>query len=230
MCGRFYLDVKMDELEGYFSLEATAIELKPRYNIAPSQDILAVAAPNGERVLGGFHWGLIPFWAKDEKIGYKTINARAETVDNKPAYRAAFKYRRCLIPCSGFFEWKKENNIKQPYCFRPTSQPLFALAGLYEHWQDKSGREIDSCTILVGEANQDVAPIHDRMPIILKPEDFDCWLDPQVQTKEQLLPLLRPAPPGGVDHYPVSRAVNSPGNDHADLIKNISNSDQFRLT
>jgi putative SOS response-associated peptidase YedK len=230
MCGRFYLDVKADELEEYFSLQATTISIKPRYNIAPSQDILAVAAPNGEKRLSTFHWGLIPFWAKDEKIGYKTINARAETVDSKPAFRAAFKYRRCLIPCSGFFEWRKENNIKQPYCFRPTNQPLFALAGLYEQWQDQAGREVDSCTILVGEANQDVAPIHDRMPIILKPEDFDCWLDPGIQTKAQLQPLLKPAPIGEVAHYPVSRAVNSPGNDHADLIKDISSSDQFHLS
>jgi putative SOS response-associated peptidase YedK len=230
MCGRFYLDVMMDELEAYFSLQATTISVKPRYNIAPSQDILAVVAANGEKVLSTFHWGLIPFWAKDEKIGYKMINARAETVATKPAFRAAFKYRRCLIPCSGFYEWRKENNSKQPYCFRPTNQPMFALAGLYEHWQDQSGREIDSCTILVGEANQDVAPIHDRMPIILKAGDFDRWLNPEIQIKEQLLPLLKPSPIGEVEHYPVSRAVNSPSNDHADLISDISSSDKFRLS
>ncbi|MEJ2622012.1 MAG: SOS response-associated peptidase [Candidatus Thiodiazotropha sp.] len=230
MCGRFYLDVMKDELEAYFSLQASDISIHPRYNIAPSQQILAVAAQAGNRRLKRFHWGLIPFWAKDEKIGYKTINARAETAPSKPAFRAAFKYRRCLIPCSGFYEWRKENNIKQPYCFRSNNQPMFALAGLYEHWQDQSGKNVDSCTILVGEANCDVAPIHDRMPIILQAEDFEVWLDPNIQTKEPLLPLLKPAPAGEIEHHPVSRDVNSPANDHPELIKDISKSDQFRLT
>ena len=127
----------------------------------------------------------------------------------------------------GRFRCADFTSVTCRYCFRPTNRPIFALAGLYEHWQHHTGREIDSCTILVGEANQDVAPIHDRMPIILKPEDFDCWLDPGIETKERLLPLLKPAPPDQVEHYPVSRDVNSPANDHADLIKNISSSDRF---
>jgi putative SOS response-associated peptidase YedK len=219
MCGRFYLDVMQDELEAYLGLESITVSIKPRYNIAPSQDILAVVFQAQTAELRSFRWGLIPSWAKDEKIGFKCINARAETVAAKPAFRAAFKSRRCLIPCSGFFEWKTENKIKQPYCFRPTAEPMFALAGLYEHWVDKSGRSIDSCTIIVGEANSDVITIHDRMPIILEPEDFNSWLDPEIQSEQILKPLLKKRPEGKIEHYPVSPKVNNPKNDSADLIE-----------
>ncbi|MES9860178.1 MAG: SOS response-associated peptidase [Candidatus Thiodiazotropha sp. LLP2] len=229
MCGRFYLDVMQDELEAYFGLQSSFTSVISRYNIAPSQEILAVVSEEKKRELKSFHWGLIPSWAKDQKIGYKCINARAESVDTKPAFRAAFKTRRCLIPCSGFFEWKLENGHKQPYCFRPTIQPLFALAGLYEHWRDKSGKQIDSCTIIVGEANKDVAPVHDRMPIILAPEDFNCWLDPEIKTKEILSPLLKAWPDGAIEHYPVSQELNNPKNNNAGLLKNISEGDQLRL-
>ncbi|MES9940370.1 MAG: SOS response-associated peptidase [Candidatus Thiodiazotropha sp. 6PLUC2] len=229
MCGRFYLDVMQEELEAYFDLQSSLISVTPRYNIAPAQEILAVVSLQQKREIKGFHWGLIPSWAKDEKIGYKCINARAETVDSKPAFRSAFKTRRCLIPCSGFFEWKSENRIKQPYCFRPTTQPMFALAGLYEHWQDASGRQIDSCTIIVGEANRDVAPIHDRMPIILAADDFENWLNPEIQTRQTLTPLLRAWPDGNIEHYPVSLELNNPRNNHPDLIINYDKTDQFRL-
>jgi putative SOS response-associated peptidase YedK len=221
MCGRFYLDVMQDELEAYFDVESPQA-LTARYNIAPSQDILAIVTQEQTRQLRKFHWGLIPFWAKDEKIGYKCINARAETVDTKPAFRAAFKYRRCLIPCSGFYEWKTEHKNKQPYCFRPTKQPMFALAGLYEHWHDGSGRQVDSCTIIVGDANSDVAPIHDRMPIILQPENFDSWLDPDTQTADLIKPLLSNLPQGQMDCFAVSRTLNNPRNDNPELIKAIT--------
>jgi putative SOS response-associated peptidase YedK len=223
MCGRFYLDVMMDELEAYFNLQSVLDSIPPRYNIAPSQEILAVISQAQKKQLKTFHWGLIPFWAKDQKIGYKCINARAETVDIKPAFRAAFKTRRCLIPCSGFFEWKSENNTKQPYCFRPTKQPMFALAGLYEHWRDQSGHKIDSCTIIVGEANRCVAPVHDRMPVILTPDHFELWLDPEIQDKERLKSLLQPLQEVEIRGHPVSTEINNPKNNRADLIKDISN-------
>ncbi len=160
MCGRFYLDARAEELKatlGLLSLPA----LEPRYNIAPSQPILAAVAAKDGRVGRWFRWGLIPAWAKDVKIGYSTINARAETVATKPAFRAAFRRRRCLIPASGYFEWRAEASGKQPYCIRPTESPLLVFAGLYEHWEDPQGEGIDSCTILVTDAAPSIVSIHD---------------------------------------------------------------------
>jgi len=217
MCGRFYLDVQRDELISHFDL-TKAPNLTPRFNIAPSQDIAAVLVGDQGRELKMLHWGLIPFWAKDEKIGYRTINARAETADTKPSFRAAFKYRRCLIPASGFFEWKAEKSGKQPYCIRPRKAPLFSFAGLYEHWDDKAGRSIDSCTILVTDANEAIIPIHDRMPVILSPENYEAWLDPGTQEPEILKPLLRPCLEDKITLYPVSRRVSNPRNDDPECV------------
>ena len=212
MCGRFYLDVQPDELLDHFGLEVMPA-LKPRYNIAPSQAVAAILEGAGGRELRMLRWGLIPFWAKDEKIGYRTINARAETVDSKPAYRAAFRNRRCLIPATGFYEWQTGPNGKQPYCIHPRQRDLFAFAGLYEHWQDGSGKTVDSCTILVTQANPAIAAVHDRMPVILAPENYSVWLDPQTKDPAILKPLLIPAPAEAIDLYPVSKRVNSPKND-----------------
>ncbi|MCU7813473.1 MAG: SOS response-associated peptidase [Candidatus Thiodiazotropha sp. (ex Notomyrtea botanica)] len=221
MCGRFYLDVKQEKLNEYFGLQS-APSIKPRYNIAPSHEILAIRSVAQNRECSFFRWGLIPFWSKDEKIGYKTINARAETVDSKPAYRAAFKYHRCLIPASGFYEWKTVDGGKQPYCLRPSKESLFAFAGLYERWDDKAGKEIDTCTIIVGEANRDISPIRDRMPIIIDPADFNAWLDPDTHDATILKPLLKPWREGEIEYHQVSMKVNSPKNDCADLILPIS--------
>ena len=212
MCGRFYLDAQQEELADYFDLPA-APELEARFNIAPSQSIAAVVAGEKGRELRRFRWGLIPFWARDGKIGYRTINARAETVESKPAYRAAFRHRRCLIPASGFYEWKALASGKQPYCIRPTQAALFAFAGLYEHWQGPGGETIDSCTIIVTEANPAMRAIHDRMPVILKPKDFAFWLDPTTQQPARLKPLLRPWPDDDLTLYPVSKRVGNPSYD-----------------
>ena len=220
MCGRFYLDVQQDELAEYFDLQAAPL-LTPRYNIAPSQEIAAVLDGEQGRELRMFRWGLIPFWAKDEKIGYRTINARAETVESKPAFRAAFKYRRCLIPASGFFEWKAEQGGKQPYCIRPQRASLFALAGLYEHWQGEQGEAIDSCTIIVTEANPAMRSIHDRMPVIVKRNDFAAWLDPQNRQVGTLKQLLLPWPDDDLDLYPVNKRVSNPQNDDPGCIAAI---------
>ena len=218
MCGRFYLDVTADQLANYFELPALP-GLASRYNIAPSQDVIAVRVGEQGREWVNLHWGLIPFWAKDAKFGYRTINARAETVDTKPSFRAAFKSRRCLIPGSGFIEWQAVQDGKQPYCIHPKSGPLFAFAGLYEHWESEAGKIIDSCTIIVTEANAVVAPIHDRMPVIIKPEDFATWLDPALQNPTQLKPLLKPYPAEETALYPVSRRVNNPRNDDPTCIQ-----------
>ena len=221
MCGRFYLDVQQEALADYFDLEQ-APELVARYNIAPSQAVLAVVQGGAGREIRSLHWGLIPFWAKDRKIGYRTINARAETVESKPAYRAAFKHRRCLIPVSGFYEWKALASGKQPYCIRPKRAPLFALAGLYEHWQGQGGEAVDSCSIIVTGANPAMRAIHERMPVILKSTDFAPWLDPQNQQPAALKSLLVPWPDDDLEIYPVSKRVGNPGNDDPECIVPVS--------
>jgi len=154
-------------------------------------------------------WGLIPYWAKDEKFGYHTINARAETVDRKPAFRSAFKRRRCLIPATGFYEWKKLNRHKQPYHIRVKDRELFAFAGLWEHWRSPEGKAIESCTIIVTDANEVLKSIHDRMPVILDPGDYDTWLDPDNRDVDRLRSLLRPYPPNRMEFWPVSWKAGS---------------------
>lgn len=212
MCGRFYLDAAADDLARVFALP-TIPDLVPRYNIAPSQSVGAIRMGGAGREWVSLHWGLIPFWAKDKKFGYRTINARAETVESKPAFRAAFKSRRCIIPCSGFYEWRKVQDGKQPYCIHPKQGGVFAIAGLYEHWKSEDGEVIDSCTIIVTEANSVVSEIHDRMPVILSPPAYSIWLDPKLQETATLKVLLVPCPVEAIAAYPVSRRVNNPRND-----------------
>lgn len=223
MCGRYNIipDAKAwitvgDVLRGIGIFD----DLKPRYNVAPSQDVPAIRADpeTGERAACMLRWGLIPFWAKDKKIGYKMINARAETVSEKPAYRTAFKKRRCLLPASGFYEWQKTNG-KQPYNIRMKDGRPFFFAGLWEHWEHE-GETVESCTIIVTDANKLLEPLHDRMPVIIKPKDFSGWLDPTAEAKA-LKALLNPYPDNDMEAYQVSRAVNSPKNDSRELIKPI---------
>lgn len=224
MCGRFYLDADIKALVDFFEINQEQFDLPeilPRYNIAPSQQIAACRANSeGQRELALLRWGLIPHWAKEEKIGYKMINARAETVAEKPAYREAFKRRRCLIPATGFYEWKAEDKGKQPYNIHRRDGRLFAFAGLWEHWQGQEGEPVGSCTIIVGPPNDLVAKIHDRMPVVLTPDDFSPWLDAGAAA-EGLLPLLIPAPAGEWESYPISKAVNKPANDGPELIERI---------
>jgi putative SOS response-associated peptidase YedK len=189
-------------------------DLPPRYNIAPSQDIAAVRiSPKTEkRELALLHWGLIPFWADDPKVGYRTINARAETVATKPAFREAFCKRRCLVVADGFYEWKKTNGPKQPYFIHVKGGEPFAFAGLWERWK-REGKETQSCSIIVTDANEVLEPIHDRMPVILSPDDHDIWLDADFEDGKKLQSLLRPFPADEMEAYPVSTLVNNPKND-----------------
>jgi len=212
MCGRFSLIAGNEGLVNYFGL-ARGLALEPRYNIAPSQPVAAVREEEGERRLALLRWGLIPFWANDPKVGYRMINARAETAHKTPAFRAAFRGRRCLIPASGFYEWDKKGGDRQPYhILRADGQPL-ALAGLWEHWEGEEGKAvIESCTILTTAASEPVARLHDRMPVILEPEDFDLWLDPGEQGVERLRWLFEPAA-GVLEMYPVSSYVNKATNE-----------------
>lgn len=217
MCGRFALLSPGETLLATFEVETTPLDLAqlgPRYNVAPTQPVLAVrtAGPHAQKELTFFRWGLVPSWAQDLKMGARMINARSETVAEKPAFRAAFKRRRCLIPADGFYEWQKQNGRKQPMFIHLTDQRPFAFAGLWETWQSPDGGELETCTILTTTPNELMEPIHNRMPVILSPEDYDEWLHPGTSPQTGLH-LLRPFPAGQMAAYPVSPHVNSPAND-----------------
>ncbi len=213
MCGRFDLNAPLSELLDWFGGLPPA-ELDPRYNVAPSQEVTAIRWTDlGKRTWCRLRWGLIPHWAKDEKIGYKMINARAETIAEKPAYRGPFAHSRCLIPATGFYEWKATNGThKQPYRIMLRSQEPFAFAALWSTWHD-----VQSCSIVTTRPNELVAEIHDRMPVILPPDLYDTWLDPQ-QGRDTLQQLLKPYPAAKMEAYPVSTLVNSPRNDTPECI------------
>jgi putative SOS response-associated peptidase YedK len=219
MCGRFTLTVDPADLQELFGLsEPAPAALKPRYNIAPTQPVAVI--PNQEpRKLELFQWGLIPAWAKDSKIGNSLINARAETVAEKPAFRAAFKRRRCLILADGFFEWKKEGKAKTPMHIQMKSGQPFALAGLWEVWSAPDGSTVPTCTILTTTANELVQDIHDRMPVILPPEAFGVWLTPGELPAVEALALLHPFAADAMTARPVSALVNNPRHEGPELLK-----------
>jgi putative SOS response-associated peptidase YedK len=192
--------------------------LAQRFNISPTQQVATVRPAGQGRELALLRWGLVPSWADDLSIGYKLINARAETVADKPSFRLALRSRRCLVLADGFFEWAKAGGKKQPYYFRLREGKPFAFAGLWERWT-KGGEPVESCTIVTTGANELVRPVHERMPVILPPESYGAWLDPEVQDRERLLPLLRPYPTEGMVAGPVSTRVNSPRNDDPGCIE-----------
>lgn len=218
MCGRF---VQYSDPEVYASRYDLDIlcETKPRYNVAPTQEVLAVRRTcDGRRELAPLRWGLVPSWSKGPDSRWSMINARAETVHAKPAYRNAFRHRRCLIPAEGFYEWRQTDAGKQPYLIRREDAAPFAMAGLWETWHGDEEQHIESCTIIVTSANELVGPIHDRMPVILPPQSHAAWLDPDNRDTDALTTMLAPTDPEGWTLHPVSRAVNSPRNDHPGLI------------
>jgi putative SOS response-associated peptidase YedK len=217
MCGRYTLRTPVDSLVGTFEIEEYPSSITPNYNVAPTQEVAAVVEDDDKRKLEMFHWGLIPSWAKDPAIGNKMINARAETVSEKPSFRSAFKKRRCLILADGFYEWKKTDDGKQPYHVKMEDGSPFAFAGLWETWKD--GPEIRSCTIITTEANDLMNEIHHRMPVILPPEDYDMWLDPDFEEKEALTSLLKPYPADAMEAYPVSKRVNKPSNNEPSVVE-----------
>jgi len=219
MCGRFVLVSPFTLIAEAFRIRDGGGDLKPRYNIAPGQEILAVLCEGGTNRLSRFHWGLIPSWADDPAIGNRMINARAETVAQKPSFRSAFDKRRCLIVADGFYEWRREGKRRSPVYVCMKSQKPFGFAGLYETWHSPEGHEIRSCTIITTEANDLLRPVHDRMPVIMPEEDEDQWLDPAVHDKNRLLALLRPYPEGKMKAHDVSPRVNTPTNDSPDNIK-----------
>jgi putative SOS response-associated peptidase YedK len=219
MCGRYFLHSTADKLSALFG-EMPMPMLQPRYNIAPSQPVPVVRQnPAGQREMVLVRWGLIPSWSKGPDSRFSMINARVETVAQKPAYRSAFRYKRCLIPVDGFYEWRAERAAKQPYVLRPRDGRPLALAGLWEHWQDADGNELESCTILVREANEQVKAVHERMPLIMSPDSFDLWLDIHAQKPQPLETLLAVQQAPELEIYPVSRAVNNPRADAGSLLE-----------
>jgi putative SOS response-associated peptidase YedK len=219
MCGRFTLTTPMPVLAELFLFPEAATP-EPRYNIAPTQAVATVRALAGidKRELAFLRWGLVPSWADDLAIGNRLINARSETVAAKPSFRSAFKCRRCLVLADGFYEWQKLGTRKQPFYFRLRDGKPFAFAGLWERWE-KAGAPVESCTILTTEANDVLRPVHERMPVILGPKDYDLWLDPSPQKPELLQALLRPYPPGEMTGFPVSPLVNNPRNNSSRCIE-----------
>jgi len=221
MCGRYTLRTPVETLAEEFGISDPLPEIPTRYNIAPTQEVAAVLEEDEERKLEMLRWGLIPSWADDPAVGNRMINARSETAAEKPSFRTAFRKRRCLILADGFYEWQKTNGGKQPYYIRMKNGSPFAFAGLWESW-DKYGGEIRSCTILTTDANEMVREVHHRMPVILPPETYDLWLDPDMWETEPLLDLLRPYPDDGMEAYPVSRFVNSPSNDDERCVESVA--------
>ncbi|PMB15265.1 SOS response-associated peptidase [Fischerella thermalis] len=219
MCGRFTLSVFPEVLTQIFEVEKIP-DFKPQYNIAPTQMVLVVLynSEGNKREIQRLRWGLIPSWAKDQSMGAKLINARAETVAEKPAFRRAFKRQRCLVVADGFYEWQQQDGKKQPYYFRLSNGKPFGFAGLWEEWQSSEQERIKSCTILTTQANELLQMVHDRMPVILQQENYDLWLDPQVHDVELLQPLLRPYPSEAMTSYPVTTLVNNPRNNSAECI------------
>jgi putative SOS response-associated peptidase YedK len=214
MCGRFTLFEADKILSKEFGVSGVP-PLSPRYNIAPSQPIAAVRTPHTGtgRELALLRWGLIPSWSKDPAIGNRLINARAETVQEKPSFRNAFRRHRCLIPANGFYEWQRQERGKQPYFVRMRDGRVFAFAGLWDRWESSDNVVIETCTILTTAANTVLAPIHGRMPVILPQEEYARWLDPALKDPGSLSSLLVPFPPEGMLAIPVSPRVNAPSTD-----------------
>lgn len=219
MCGRFTLTADPAQLQDSFGGAIFPAKFAPRFNIAPSQPLLAI--PNdGVNTATFFIWGLIPMWAKDPSIGSRLINARGETVAEKPSFRGSFKYKRCLILADGFYEWKANPGAKTktPYFIHMKDRKPFAFAGLWDSWESPDGSSIKTCTIITTEPNELMAPIHNRMPVILHTRNYAKWLDPSPQTPDNLLPLIQPFPADNMSAHPVSTLVNKPANDSAELV------------
>ncbi|MEM5017809.1 SOS response-associated peptidase [Metabacillus indicus] len=224
MCGRYTLFAEYAELVERFQIGAAAIEEDEyaiSYNIAPSQHVAAVINDGKQNRMGYLRWGLIPPWAKDEKIGYKTINARAETLSEKPSFRNAFMKKRCLIPADSFYEWKREEGTKTPMRIKLKSGAPFAMAGLWESWKSKEGKVVHSCSVITTEPNRLMSTIHDRMPVILKEVDESSWLNPKHTDPDYLRQFLKPFDEAQMEAFEVSSEVNSVKNNGPHLIKEI---------
>ncbi len=226
MCGRFTL-IAWDEVEQRFLPAGSGMEIirerfadigAERYNIAPTQDVITITNDGDSNMVQFMRWGLVPSWAKDVSIGSRMINARAETLAERPSFRVAFRRRRCLVVADSFYEWKRDGRSRTPMRISLESGELFAFAGLWESWKSPEGRRIQSCTIVTTEANEFLKPIHDRMPVILSQDTEPIWLDPDIQDTDILSELLTPYPSDLMSAYEVSSVVNSAANDVPECI------------
>lgn len=230
MCGRYQLKTQAGRLaELFHALHVEGADLiVPRYNIAPGTPVLVVRDTPMGRAIEHVRWGLVPAWAEDPKVGYKMINARSETAVSKPAFKSAMKYRRCIVPCSGFYEWKKiDSRTRLPHHITVEGVDAFGLAGLWERWQDPAGNELETCTILTCGPNEMMADLHERMPVILGPDEYDSWLDPDQQDADAAARLLRPYPAGQMAAWPVSTYVNKAGNEGQRCIEPVGQQGLF---
>jgi putative SOS response-associated peptidase YedK len=208
MCGRFEIHSALEIIARIFGVDSIPIEYRPNYNIAPSQDILMIRQ-DGKRLLGRCRWGFIPSWSREIPKGFQMINAKAETVAEKPSFRKAFENQRCLIPADGFFEWEKTGTGERPYYIRLRSKAPFGFAGIYGIWTPPNGKPICTSAIITTEANEAIRPIHDRMPVIVSPDKYELWLDPSVRERRLLAEILGPFPSADMELYPVTRNMNS---------------------
>ena len=222
MCGRFTLTADQDSFEDRFSLTGFDLGWVPSFNIAPTQEVLTVTNDGSENRPELMRWGLVPSWTKDPKIGNRMINARSETLTEKPSFRTAFKRRRCLIPADGFYEWKREGKAKKPMLITANPGGLFALAGLWETWKQPDDSWLLTCAIITTSANEFMKSIHDRMPVILPRESEASWLDPEEQDTAMLSELLLPYDSGRMEAYEVSTLVNSPRNNFPEVIEPVA--------
>lgn len=223
MCGRYRLTAKERYLRDHFGLDDDP-SWAPRWNIAPTQQVAIIRQhPTGPaRIFSLMHWGLIPYWAKDSSIGLKTINAMSETAAEKPAFRDALRFRRCLLPADGFYEWKRLGaREKQPFQFQMADGSSFAFAGLWERWQGPNKELVETCTILTTKPNSLISDVHDRMPVILASGDYDLWLDPAIKDANRVAGCLRPFDTNLMKKYPVSTRVNRSENDDEECAREV---------
>jgi putative SOS response-associated peptidase YedK len=221
MCGRFVLFSSPEEIREAFAIQQVRYPVEPSYNVAPTQSVAVVVQREGVNTLEKMRWGLIPAWAKDPAIGSRMINARAETVGEKPSFKRPLRDRRCLVVANGFYEWQKTGQAKIPMFIRLKSGQPFGFAGLYDVWTSPEGEAVASCTIITTSANDLMQPIHDRMPVILPKSQESSWLNPAIQHAADVLPLLVPYSAADMEAYPVSRMVNSPENNSPDLVRPV---------
>jgi len=222
MCGRFELHSAFEIIAKLFGLTGDSVMMPTGYNIAPGQDIAIIVKVGGKNRLTTCHWGFVPSWGKDLKEGYKMINARAETVAEKPSFRQAFSRHRCLVVADGFYEWKNEGGKKRPFYIHRRDGKPFGMAGLYNLWTSPEGEQVCTSTIITTDANDILKPIHDRMPVITPSDKLALWLDPSFHEKEKLLAVLKPYSDDEIEMYEVSTRVNSPKNDTAENIQRIN--------
>ncbi len=222
MCGRFEIHSPIEIIARLFAIGAVTFDIRPSYNIAPGQNVVAVASDGKKNRLFLCRWGFVPSWSKELKTGFTMINARAETVADNKTYKSAFENSRCLVVADGFFEWKKQDRLKIPMYIHLKSGKPMAFAGLFNTWTSPDSEEICTCTIIVTDANEILASIHERMPVIISEKDFSLWLDPAVREKELILPLLKPYAAEELEIYPVTSRVNSAKYDNPENIKPVA--------